>query len=123
MNEGFTAAERCAKRLARESEADKLDRENREWSLGEQVINNKLIRDLSIRVRQAHPEIGRRRVYPPGKVVDYLNEAVDFLIEAAECGHDAMIDHLVSTVQRRGYGATNGWGGRLQIGRGGLCSI
>jgi len=48
MNEGFTAAERCAERLARESEADKLDRENWEWSLGEQVINNKLIRDLSI---------------------------------------------------------------------------
>ena len=48
MNEGFTAAERCAKRLARQTEADKLDRENREWSLGEQVINNKLIRDLSL---------------------------------------------------------------------------
>jgi hypothetical protein len=48
LEEPFTAAERCAKRLARESEADKLDRENWEWSLGEQVINNKLIRDLSI---------------------------------------------------------------------------
>ena len=43
--EPFTAAERCAGRLARQNLAEKLDREKREWSLGEQVINNKLIRD------------------------------------------------------------------------------
>jgi len=134
LEDGFTAAERCAKRLAREGEADKLDRENREWSLGEQVINNKLIRDLSIQdlnpfklselrsvlglrefynllpdvdlkecyfegawgfrkgefdladwremkvevmkreVWYAHPWIGGRQVYPPGKVdVNTLN--------------------------------------------------
>jgi hypothetical protein len=49
MNEGFTAAERCAKRLARESEAERYARDNRDLTLGEQVLRNPLIRDLSIR--------------------------------------------------------------------------
>jgi hypothetical protein len=126
--EGFTAAERCAERLARESRARRDARDERYLTLGEQVLRNPLIRDLSIRglnpyklselqsvlglrefykllpdvdlkecyfegawgfrkdafvlanwremsveeikeeVRQAHPEIGGRGVYPPGKV-------------------------------------------------------
>ena len=45
LEDGFTAAERCEKRLARQTPAQRIARENREWSLGEQVINNKLIRD------------------------------------------------------------------------------
>jgi hypothetical protein len=133
MNEGFTAAERCAERLARESEAERYARDERDLTLGEQVLRNPLSRDLSIqelnpfklselqsvlglrefynllpdvdlkecyfegawgfqknefalvnwremsveeikeKVREAHPEIGVRRVYPPDKVdVDTL---------------------------------------------------
>ena len=48
MNEGFTAAERCAERLARESEAERYARDDRDLTLGEQVIRNPMIRDLSI---------------------------------------------------------------------------
>jgi len=48
MNEGFTAAERCAERLARESEAERYARDDRDLTLGEQVLRNPLIRDLSI---------------------------------------------------------------------------
>jgi hypothetical protein len=48
MNEGFTAAQRCAERLAQESEAERYARDNRDLTLGEQVIRNRLIRDLSI---------------------------------------------------------------------------
>ena len=48
MNESFTAAERCAERLARESEADRYARDDRDLTLGEQVIRNPMIRDLSI---------------------------------------------------------------------------
>ena len=50
MNEGpFTAAERCAKRLARQSRAqERYARDNRDLTLGEQVLRNPLIRDLSI---------------------------------------------------------------------------
>ena len=46
MNEGFTAAERCAERLARESEAERDARDDRDLTLGEQVLRNPLIRDL-----------------------------------------------------------------------------
>jgi hypothetical protein len=49
MNGGFTAAERCAERLARESEAERYARDDRDLTLGEQVIRCPLIRDLSIR--------------------------------------------------------------------------
>ena len=49
MNEGFTAAERCAERLARESEARRDARDNRDLTLGEQVIRVPLTRDLTIR--------------------------------------------------------------------------
>ena len=49
MNGGFTAAERCAERLERESEAEKYARDDRDLTLGEQVIRCPLIRDLSIR--------------------------------------------------------------------------
>ena len=49
MNEGFTAAERCAERLARESEAERYARDNRDLTLGEQVLRNPLIRDLSLK--------------------------------------------------------------------------
>ena len=49
MNEPFTAAERCAKRLARQSRARRDARDNRDLTLGEQVLRNPLIRDLSIR--------------------------------------------------------------------------
>src|SRR6056300_855123 len=45
----FTAAERCAKRLARHSRARRDARDNRDLTLGEQVLRNPLIRDLSIR--------------------------------------------------------------------------
>jgi hypothetical protein len=48
MNEGFTAAERCAERLARENEAERYARDDRDLTLGEQVLRNPLIRDLSI---------------------------------------------------------------------------
>jgi len=48
MNEGFTAAERVAERLAQESEAERYARDDRDLTLGEQVIRNPLIRDLSI---------------------------------------------------------------------------
>ena len=134
LEDGFTAAERCAKRLARQSRARRDARDDRDLTLGEQVLRNPLIRDLSIRglnpfklsdlqhilnlrgfykllpdvdlkecyfegawgfrkdefvlanwremsveemkekVRDAHPKLGGRRVYPPGKVdVDTLN--------------------------------------------------
>ena len=46
--EGFTAAERCAERLARESRARRDARDERYLTLGEQVLRNPLIRDLSI---------------------------------------------------------------------------
>jgi len=133
LEDGFTAAERCAKRLARHNRARRDARDNRDLTLGEQVLRNPLIRDLSIQgvnpyklsdlqhllnlrgfykllpdvdlkecyfegacgfrkdefvlanwremtveeikeeVTYAHPEFGRRRVYPPGKVdVDTL---------------------------------------------------
>jgi len=133
LEDGYTAAERCAKRLARESRARRDARDNRDLTLGEQVLRNPLIRDLSIRglnpyklsdlqhilnlrgfykllpdvdlkecyfegacgfrkdefwlaewqemsveamkrkVREAHPWLRGRRVYPPGKVdVDTL---------------------------------------------------
>ena len=48
MNEGFTAAARCAERLARESEAERYARDDRDLTLGEQVLRCPLIRDLSI---------------------------------------------------------------------------
>jgi len=133
LEDGYTAAERCAKRLARQSRARRDARDDRDLTLGEQVLRNPLIRDLSIRglnpyklsdlqhilnlrefyrllpdvdlkecyfegacgfrkdeflladwremsveamkrkVREAHPWLGGRRVYPPGKVdVDTL---------------------------------------------------
>jgi hypothetical protein len=134
LEDGFTAAERCAKRLARQSRARRDARDDRDLTLGEQVLRNPLIRDLSIRglnpyklselqsvlglrefykllpdvdlkecyfegawgfrkdefvlanwremsveemkrkVREAHPWLDGRKVYPPGKVdVDTLN--------------------------------------------------
>jgi hypothetical protein len=45
----LTAAERCAKRLARQSRARRDARDERYLTLGEQVLRNPLIRDLSIR--------------------------------------------------------------------------
>ena len=48
MIKGFTAAERCAERLARESEAERYARDDRDLTLGEQVLRNPLIRDLSL---------------------------------------------------------------------------
>ena len=48
MNEPFTAAERCAERLARQSEAERYARDDRDLTLGEQVLRNPLIRDLSL---------------------------------------------------------------------------
>jgi len=47
--EGFTAAERCAERLAWQSRARRDARDERYLTLGEQVLRNPLIRDLSIR--------------------------------------------------------------------------
>ena len=49
LEDGYTAAERCAKRLARQSRARRVARDNRDLTLGEQVLRNPLIRDLSIR--------------------------------------------------------------------------
>ena len=49
LEDGYTAAERCAKRLARQSRARRDARDNRDLTLGEQVLRNPLIRDLSIR--------------------------------------------------------------------------
>ena len=48
LEDGYTAAERCAKRLARQSRARRDARDNRDLTLGEQVLRNPLIRDLSI---------------------------------------------------------------------------
>ena len=45
MIEPFTAAERCAERLARESEAERYARDDRDLTLGEQVIRNPPIQD------------------------------------------------------------------------------
>jgi hypothetical protein len=51
--DGFTAAERCAKRLARQSEAERERerdaRDNRDLTLGEQVIRNPLTSVLTRR--------------------------------------------------------------------------
>jgi len=44
----FAAAERCAERLARESRTRRDARDARYWTLGEQVIRNPLIRDLTL---------------------------------------------------------------------------
>jgi len=49
LEDGYTAAERCAKRLARQSRTRRDARDNRDLTLGEQVLRNPLIRDLSIR--------------------------------------------------------------------------
>jgi hypothetical protein len=49
LEDGFTAAERCEKRLARQSRARRDARDERYLTLGEQVLRNPLIRDLSIR--------------------------------------------------------------------------
>jgi len=48
LEDGYTAAERCAKRLARQSLARRDARDDRDLTLGEQVIRNPLIRDLSL---------------------------------------------------------------------------
>jgi hypothetical protein len=48
MIEPFTAAERCAERLAWQSDAERYARDNRDLTLGEQVLRNPLIRDLSL---------------------------------------------------------------------------
>jgi len=48
LEDGFTAAERCAKRLARQSRARRDARDDRDLTLGEQVLRNPLIRDLSL---------------------------------------------------------------------------
>ena len=61
MNEGFTAAERCAERLARESEAERYARDDRDLTLGEQVLRNPLIRDLTLQGVQAERAAARTR--------------------------------------------------------------
>jgi hypothetical protein len=48
MNEGFTAAERCAERLALESEAERYARDDRDLTLGEQVLRCPLTRDQTL---------------------------------------------------------------------------
>ena len=48
LEDGFTAAERCAKRLARQIRARRYSRDNRDLTLGEQVLRNPLIRDLTL---------------------------------------------------------------------------
>ena len=48
LEDGFTAAERCAERLARQSRTRRDARDERYLTLGEQVLRNPLIRDLSI---------------------------------------------------------------------------
>ena len=48
LEDGFTAAERCAKRLARQSRTRRDARDERYLTLGEQVLRNPLIRDLSL---------------------------------------------------------------------------
>jgi len=134
LRNGVTAAERCGCCLALESKAKRYARDNRDLTLGEQVIRNPLIRDQTLKhlnpfklsdlqhvlnmrqyykllpdvdlkecyfegawqfqkdefpladwremsveemkrkVRNSHPEIDYRRIYPPGKVdVDTLN--------------------------------------------------
>jgi len=49
LEDGYTAAERCEKRLARQIRARRDARDERYLTLGEQVIRCPLIRDLSIR--------------------------------------------------------------------------
>ena len=142
LEDGYTAAERCAKRLARQSKARRYARDDRDLTLGEQVLRNPLIRDLSIqglnpfklselqsvlglrefykllpdfdlkecyfegawgfrkdefelanwremsvedmklRVTQAHPWIGDRRFYPPGKVDVYTLNTEEEIVRA-----------------------------------------
>ena len=41
----LTVADRCGLRLDGESEEQRRARDEREWSLGEEVLNNRLIRD------------------------------------------------------------------------------
>ena len=48
LEDGYTAAERCANRLARQSKATIYARDNRYLAQGEQVLKNPLIRDISI---------------------------------------------------------------------------
>jgi hypothetical protein len=50
----LTVADRCGLRLDGESEEQKLAREKREWSLGEEVLNNKLIRDGVLQCLNPH---------------------------------------------------------------------
>ena len=45
LEEPFTAGERCAKRLARQSRARRDARDDRDLTLGEQVIRNPPIQD------------------------------------------------------------------------------
>ncbi len=49
LEKGISAAERCKRRLDKESKAKKLARDNRDLTLGEQVIRNPLIRDEILR--------------------------------------------------------------------------
>ncbi len=44
----FTAAERCTTRLGRQRKGRRDARDNRDLTLGEQVLRNPLIRDLSL---------------------------------------------------------------------------
>ena len=48
LEDGFTAAERCTTRLGRQRKGRRDARDNRYLTLGEQVLRNPLIRDLSL---------------------------------------------------------------------------
>ena len=48
LEDGFTAAERCAERLGRESEAERDARDDRDLTLGEQVLRCPLTRDQTL---------------------------------------------------------------------------
>jgi hypothetical protein len=48
LEDGFTAAQRCAKRLARQSRARRDARDNRDLTLGEQVLRCPLTRDQTL---------------------------------------------------------------------------
>ena len=48
LEDGYTAAERCAKRLARQSQAERDARDNRDLTLGEQVLRCPLTRDQTL---------------------------------------------------------------------------
>ena len=137
--EGFTAAERCAERLARESRARRDARDERYLTLGEQVLRNPLIRDLSIqglnpfKLSELQSVLGLREFYKLLPDVD-LKEC--YFEGAWECQKDEFVlanwremsvgemKRKVREASRRDGRSFGGgvWGGRVPL-VGGLVTL